>query len=140
MLPRISALDLEIRSTSLNPGKRLFTKTAPGPRSHHLAWTAYIQHHVVSKHAARTIRNFLSATECDPEEVDLAETPAQPTDHEVDTTWVTSDTIDKLVRGVGFEYSKRSGPAVRRIVEEWEATPQVDAINSWFVNSGITDI
>ncbi|CAL1144306.1 unnamed protein product, partial [Cladocopium goreaui] len=139
-VPHISALDLEIRSTSLNPGKRLFTKTAPGPRSHHLAWTAYIQHHVVSKHAARTIRNFLSATECDPEEVDLAETPAKPTDHEVDTTWVTSDTIDKLVRGVGFEYSKRSGPAVRRIVEEWESNPQVDTINTWFVNTGITDV
>ena len=83
---------------------------------------------------------FLSATECDPEEVDLAETPAKPTDHEVDTTWVTSDTIDKLVRGVGFEYSKRSGPAVRRIVEEWESNPQVDTINTWFVNTGITDI
>ena len=139
-VPHISALDLEIRSTSLNPRRRLFTKTAPGPRSHHVAWRAYIQHHVVSEHAARTIRNFLSATECDPEEVDLAETPAKPTDHEVDTTWVTSDTIDKLVRGVGFEYSKRSGPAVRRIVEEWEATPQVDAINSWFVNTGIPGI
>ena len=139
-VPHISALDLEMRSNSLNPSKRLFTKTAPGPRSHHLAWRAYIQQHVVSEHAARTIRNFLSATECDPEEVDLAETPAQPTDHEVDTTWVTSDTIDKLVRGVGFEYSKRSGPAVRRIVEEWEATPQVDAINSWFVSTGIADI
>ncbi|CAL1160877.1 unnamed protein product [Cladocopium goreaui] len=138
-VPHISALDLEIRSNSLNPSTRLRTKTAPGPRSHHLAWRTYIQQHVVSEHAARTIRNFLSATECDPEEVDLAETPAQPTDHEVDTTWVTSDTINKLVRGVGFEYSKRSGPAVRRIVEEWEATPQVDAINSWFVNSGITD-
>ena len=139
-VPHISALDLEIRSNSLNPSKRLFTKTAPGPRSHHLAWRAYIQQYVVSEHAARTIRNFLSATECDPEEVDLAETPAQPTDHEVDTTWVTSDTIDKLVRGVGFESSKRSGPAVRRIVEEWEATPQVDAINSWFVSTGIADI
>ena len=139
-VPHISALDLEIRSPSLNPGKRLWTKTAPGPRSHHLAWRAYIQHHVVSEHAARTIRNFLAATECDPEEVDLAETPAKPTDHEVDTTWVTSDTIDKLVRGVGFEYSKRSGPAVRRIVEEWESNPQVDTINTWFVNTGITDI
>ena len=139
-VPHISALDLEIRSTSRNPGKRLFTKTAPGPRSHHLAWRAYIQHHVVSEHAARTIRNFLAATECDPEEVDLAETPAKPTDHEVDTTWVTSDTIDKLVRGVGFEYSKRSGPAVRRIVEEWESNPQVDTINTWFVNTGIPDI
>ena len=139
-VPHISALDLEIRSNSLNPSKRLFTKTAPGPRSHHLAWRAYIQQHVVSEHAARTIRNFLSATECDPEEVDLAETPAQPTDHEVDTTWVTSDTIDKLVRGVGFEYSKRSGPAVRRIVEAWEATPQVDTLNSWFVSTGIGDI
>ena len=139
-VPHISALDLEIRSTDLNPGKRLFTKTAPGPRSHHLAWRAYIQHHVVSEHAARTIRNFLSATECDPEEVDLAETPAKPTDHEVDTTWVTPDTIDKLVRGVGFEYSKRSGPAVRRIVEEWESNPQVDTANTWYVNTGITDI
>ena len=139
-VPHISALDLEIRSNSLNPSTRLRTQTAPGPRSHHLAWRAYIQHHVVSEHAARTIRNFLAATECDPEEVDLAETPAKPTDHEVDTTWVTSDTIDKLVRGVGFEYSKRSGPAVRRIVEEWESNPQVDTINTWFVNTGITDI
>ena len=101
-VPHITALDLEIGLRSMHPRKRLWTKTAPGPRSHHLAWKAYIQQHVVSEHAARTIRNFLAATECDPEEADLAETLAKPINHEVDTSWVTTDTIAKLVRGEGF--------------------------------------
>ena len=139
-VPHITALDLEIGLRSMHPRKRLWTKTAPGPRSHHLAWKAYIQQHVVSEHAARTIRNFLAATECDPEEADLAETLAKPINHEVDTSWVTTDTIAKLVRGEGFEYSKRSGPAVRRIVQEWESNPEENITSTWLVNTGIKDM
>ena len=39
-----------------------------------------------------------------------------------------------------FEYSKRSGPAVRRIVQEWESNPEENITSTWLVNTGIKDM
>ena len=39
---------------------------------------------------------------------------------DVDTSWIdVHTTIEKLTQGIGFQYSKRSGPAVQQILDTW---------------------
>ena len=91
-----------------------------GQGSHHAAWKDYIDHHIVSEHARRTIGNFLAAAECSPEDVEADENDGQPAARaEVDVSWVDVAAIDRLTAGEGFQYSKRSAETVRDIVEQW---------------------
>ena len=139
-VPHIAALDIPLGAQSHpRPRHRLRTKTNVFPRSHQAAWQDYIQNHVVSNHAARTIQHFLAAAECSPEEADPMEAAHLPERAEVDTTWVDVATVDKLTQGVGFEYSKRSGPAVRQILEQWLPEPP-PASQQWLVSPGLDEL
>ena len=71
--PHIDSLDLPISAlqATIPPARRLRTKTAPAERSHAAAWKDYVESHVVSEHAARTIRNFVAAAECGADAADV---------------------------------------------------------------------
>ena len=141
-VPYITALDLPLyaRSHTAKPRVRITEKSPPVPRSHAAAWNDYLSNHVVSAHAARTIQNFLAAAECEAEEADAVEvTPVQrPT--EVDTTWVDTETLEKLIQGKGFKFSKRSGPAVQQILEQWQPCSSEANQRVWQRHMGIDDI
>ena len=139
-VPHIAALDLPFAVRSARRLTRIHTKSAAGQRSHHVAWTEYVANHVVSEHAARTIRNFIAATECDPEEADAIEPPSNRDKVEVDTSWVSNETIHRLITGVGFEYSKRSSAAVHEIIEEWKIDSEDCAASLKPVNTGVPNI
>ena len=104
-VPHIDSLDLPISAlqASIAPARRLRTKTAPAERSHAAAWKDYVESHVVSEHAGRTIRNFLAAAECGADE-DEAERHCA----EVDTTWVDVSTVHRVCEGGSFQYSART--------------------------------
>ncbi|CAK9022430.1 unnamed protein product [Durusdinium trenchii] len=134
--------DLEFRCSTRSARRltRIHTKSAAGQRSHHVAWTEYVANHIVSEHAARTIRNFIAATECDPEEADAIEPPSNRDKVEVDTSWVSNETIHRLITGVGFEYSKRSSAAVHEIIEEWKIDSEDCTASLKPVNTGVPNI
>ncbi|CAK9031745.1 unnamed protein product [Durusdinium trenchii] len=139
-VPHIASLDIPVSATRANnPRQRLTSKTAVSSRSHRTAWQDYLRHHVVSEHAARTIRNFLAAAECSPEDADPLDPASLPERAPVDTTWVDAATVDRLTQGVGFEYSKRSGPAVRHILEQWR--PDSDSMGqTWTVPASLDEL
>ena len=139
-VPHIAALDLPFAVRSARRLTRIHTKSAAGQRSHHVAWTEYVANHIVSEHAARTIRNFIAATECDPEEADAIEPPSNRDKVEVDTSWVSNETIHRLITGVGFEYSKRSSAAVHEIIEEWKIDSEDCTASLKPVNTGVPNI
>ena len=139
-VPHIAALDLPFAVRSARRLTRIHTKSAAGQRSHHVAWTEYVANHIVSEHAARTIRNFIAATECDPEEADAIEPPSNRDKLEVDTSWVSNETIHRLITGVGFEYSKRSSAAVQEIIEEWKLDSDECTAPLKPVNTGVPNI
>ena len=63
------------------------------------AWRDYRTGHVVSQHAARTIRNFLATQLAEPAEADVEEdedAKRAPWEH-VDTSWVSLQEIRKIV-------------------------------------------
>ena len=122
-VPHIAALDQQISDRQQVPVRRCTGKTRIGRRCHAAAWQDYIKHHIVSEHAKRTIRNFLAAAECSPEDVteedvDATKVPRQ----DVDTSLVDVTTVQRLTAGEGFQYSKRSAQTVQNIVQQW--TPQ----------------
>ena len=120
-VPHIAALDLPFNArTQPKPRHRLVGKQSLAARSHLVTWKEYIQAHIVSQHAKITIQNFLAAAECSPEETDPMEPVPEFKQKDVDTSWVDVNTLHKLTQGVGFEYSKRSGPAVQQILETWK--------------------
>ena len=63
------------------------------------AWRDYRTEHVVSQHAARTIRNFLAIQVAESAEADVEEdedAKRAPWEH-VDTSWVSLPEITKIV-------------------------------------------
>lgn len=120
-VPHIDALDLPFASRA--PDRpvthRVQGKTTPGIRGHYAAWKEYLHKHIASEHAKNMIQNFLAAAECTPEETDPVDQPFKHERSDVDTSWIDVNTIEKLTQGVGFEYSKRSGPAVQQILQTW---------------------
>ena len=120
-VPHIAALDLPFNArTQPKPRHRLVGKQSPAARSHLVTWKEYIKAHIVSQHAKITIQIFLAAAECSPEETDPMEPVLEFKQKNVDTSWVDVNTLHRLTQGVGFEYSKRSGPAVQQILETWK--------------------
>ena len=101
-VPHITALDLPVSSLQASkPRRRLRQKTAPADRSRSVDWRDYATQHAVSEHAARTIRNFLAAAECTPDEEDLEQDKKEKQCAEVDTTWVDVATVRRLSEGGG---------------------------------------
>ena len=139
-VPHITALDLSFEARTANrPTHRLRTKISPGARNHQTSWREYIHSHIVSHHAKRTIQNFLAAAECSPEETDPVEAPVDHPHPEVDTSWVDVATVQKLTQGIGFEYSKRSNPAVQQILATWGTQTPAQQI-AWKVSPGIPEL
>ena len=95
---------------------------------------------MVSRHAAKTIHFFLAAADCSPEEVDAVEGRCERDAADVDTTWVDLATVHKLTEGVGFEYSKRSGPAVRQILSEWQTKQTDEELHGCQSSVGMDDL
>ena len=126
-VPHIQALDMPISERQKKSSHRCVGKTSVGHRSHNAAWKdyiIYISQHIVSANAARTISNFLAATECSPDDVEEAHVEAgTKPDREVDTSWVDMTTVQRLTAGEGFQYSKRSAQTAQSLVHDW-TTPQ----------------
>ena len=96
--------------------------------------------HVVSLHAAKIIRNFLSACECAPDE----ETPQQPADKledpaEISTAWVDVSLVQRLTIGDGFNYPKRSAATVHNLVDEWGSPLQHVAGTQFQIQPSMAD-
>ena len=139
-VPHITALDLPISSLQASkPRRRLLQKTAPADRSHSAAWRDYATQHAVSEHAARTIRNFLAAAECTPDEEDLEQDKKEKQCAEVDTTWVDVATVRRLSEGGGFQYSSRTAPAVRNIVQQWRTNADAEQVADLARCAGVPD-
>ena len=110
-VPHIAALD--------NPISDIQQTTQLGRRCHAAAWHDYIEHHIVSANAKRTIQNFLAAAECSPEEAEASLDTTKLAHVDVDTSWVDLNTVQRLTAGHGFQYSKRSEPTVQNLVQQW---------------------
>lgn len=83
---------------------------------------------------------FLAAADCSPEEVDAVEGRCERDAADVDTTWVDLATVHKLTEGVGFEYSKRSGPAVRQILSKWQTKQTDEELHGCQSSVGMDDL
>ncbi|CAK9008371.1 unnamed protein product [Durusdinium trenchii] len=73
-------------------------------------------------------------------EADAIEPPSNRDKVEVDTSWVSNETIHRLITGVGFEYSKRSSAAVHEIIEEWKIDSEDCTASLKPVNTGVPNI
>ena len=125
-VPTPAALDVAITDqlTARQTKRSLLGKQPCGPRGHAHAWKDYVRTHIVSQHALETIRNFLSAAECTPDEEDVAEENTNKPDQEVDTTWVDLRLVQDLTQGTGFTYSARGQEAVDSILQQWGDSTQ----------------
>ena len=126
-VPHLAALDCPISDIQQTPRQRCTAKTQLGRRCHAAAWRDYIEHHIVSANARRTIQNFLAAAECSPEEAEASLDTTKLAHVDVDTSWVDLTTVQRLTAGHGFRYSKRSEPTVQNIVQQW--TPDNAGLN-----------
>ncbi|CAK8992422.1 unnamed protein product [Durusdinium trenchii] len=73
-------------------------------------------------------------------EADAIEPPSNRDKVEVDTSWVSNETIHRLITGVGFEYSKRSSAAAHEIIEEWKIDSEDYTASLKPVNTGVPNI
>eukprot|EP00435_Cladocopium_sp_Y103_P054372 s3057_g17.t1 len=140
-VPHIKALNLSFEARQVvKPVQRILGKSSPGTRSHRAAWQEYITKHVVSQHAAHTIQNFLAAAECSPEEVDAIEPKSAASKdgcrHQLDKSF----NLTQINGSAGFEYSKRCGPAVQQILQQWKTQTSEAFSPAWHVNQGLDEL
>jgi len=102
-VPHLVDLDRPVSRVLNHPRimQRLRKKTSVIPRSYAQAWQDYQTTHVVSQHAARTIKNFLltqmpESLEADEEEDD-PEKGTRAWDP-IDTSWVSKDEIQEVLQ------------------------------------------
>ncbi|CAJ1326993.1 unnamed protein product, partial [Effrenium voratum] len=58
---------------------------------------------------------------------------------EVDTTWVDVATVRRLSEGGGFQYSNRTAPAVRNIVQQWRTNANAEQVADLARCAGVPD-
>ena len=63
-----------------------------------------------------------------PDEADLEQDKKEKRCAEVDTTWVDVATVRRLSEGGGFQYSNRTAPAVRNIVQQWRTNSDAEQV------------
>ncbi|CAJ1330857.1 unnamed protein product, partial [Effrenium voratum] len=82
-----------------------------------------------------TIRNFLATAERTPDEEDLE----QDKKEKRCTTWVDVATVRRLSEGGGFQYSNRTAPAVRNIVQQWRTNSDAEQVADLARRAGAPD-
>ena len=74
--------------------------------SHEQAWNDYTQHHVVSHHAARVIKNFLSTQLAEAAEAQVDDEGPQEREQwsAIDVSWVDRESVDNILqKGVSWK-------------------------------------
>ncbi|CAE7884649.1 TTC28 [Symbiodinium microadriaticum] len=128
-VPLVSDLDVPISAVTRKSRKRLWGKTTPEQieRGHAQSWQDYVRYHVVSQHAACTIRGFVRALDDkdDLQEGLSDEEAPKILAENVDTRWVSLDTVKHVLHTGDAEdcYTSRARTAAKAAEATWQHVP-----------------
>ena len=143
-VPHLADLDIRV-CDRLRPKYRLRSKTKTEfKRCYETAWSNYQKNHVVSQHAARMIKNFLSTQMAETVEADVDEDGAVEREQwaSMDVSWMSKECVDEILReGVAMAENDKGSTkaarfrgqlmdAIRRNSEMWARDPGTAEISA----------
>ena len=111
-------------------------------RSHEQAWNDYTQHHVVSPHAARVIKNFLSTQLAEAAEAQVDDEGPQEREQwsAIDVSWMDRESVDNILQK-GVSWKQKDSTSTKAVKFQAQLMDAIQrSCELWAPNTGSCEL